>query len=110
MNLVAGIIGILGLLVSAAYLPPVHAQEAAGPDISSTQDAVPDISLTLTETLNSMAPSGQTRDDIREIPPPRNDKLSDSTRVTVIVGTDQCLPGEDGWVSQRSFRRAPRLR
>jgi hypothetical protein len=86
------VVGIVLLLVGAAHVSPVYAQEAAKPDIN----------LTLTETLNRLAPGPSTRDDIREIPPPRNDKLRDATRVTVIVGSPECLPGEDlGMVPRR---------
>jgi hypothetical protein len=59
----------------------------------------------LTETLNKLAPSASSKDDLREIPKPKNDKLSDSVRITVSVGDGQCLPGEDGWVSPRTGRR-----
>jgi hypothetical protein len=105
------IFGMLLLLVCAVYLPEVYAQDVAKPDISATQDvAKPDISITLTETLNRIAPGPLTRDDLREIPPPSNDKLKDTMRVTVILGSPECLPGEDGWVSQRAFRRPPRSR
>jgi len=110
MSSFARVIGVLPFLVSVAWVAAVHAQDAARPGVGARQDgAKPDISLTLSETLDRIAPSAQTRDDIREIPPPRNDKLKDS-RVTVTVGTGECLPGEDGWVDQRSLRRAPRLR
>jgi len=87
-------------LALALFACPALAQEAPKPDIS----------LTLTETLKNIAPGPSTRDDLREIPPPRNDKLRDATRVTVIVGSPECLPGEDGWIAQRSPRRPARTR
>lgn len=105
MKTVGRILGMLVLLVGVAHLPRVAAQEASKPEAPK-----PDISLTLTETLKSIAPGPSTRDDLREIPPPRNDKLSDTTRVTVIVGGGECLPGEDGWIGQRSPRRPARSR
>jgi hypothetical protein len=111
MRTVARLLGIVPCFVSVAYVPAVGAQDAPRPGVGVTQDAVkPDISLTLSETLNRIPPSGQTRDDIREIPPPRNDRLKDAVRATVVVGTGECLPGEDEWAGQRSFRRGPRLR
>jgi hypothetical protein len=94
-------VGTIVLVASVAALPRVEAQEAAKPDIS----------LTLTETLNSIAPSPSSRDDLREIPPPpRNDKLRDSVRVTVIVDSPECLPGEDLGIVPPAARRPLRAR
>jgi hypothetical protein len=93
-------VGMLLLLVGAVNLQAVSAQEAAKPNIN----------MTLTETLNRLGPGLTSRDDLREIPPPRNDKLSDSVRVTVILGSPDCLPGEDGWIAQRAPRRPARSR
>ena len=100
MKTVGGIVGTLVLLVGGAYLPGPRAQEATTPSIN----------LTLTETLNRLSPGATTKDDLREIPPPKNDKLRDNTRVTVIVGSDACLPGEDGWAGPRPARRPVRTR
>ena len=100
MKTVAGIVGTLVLLVGGAHLPRALAQEVTTPSIN----------LTLTETLNRIAPGPTTKDDLREIPPPKNDRLRDNTRVTVIVGTDACLPGEDGWAGPRPPRRQLRPR
>lgn len=86
-----GLIGLIGALVGG---PAVDAQEAT-----------PNIGLTVTETLNKLAPTSSSKDDLREIPKPKNDKLSDSVRVTVSVGDGQCLPGEDGMMMPRSGRR-----
>ena len=98
------IVWMLLLLVGAACVSQAYAQENA-------QDvAKPDISLTLTETLNRIAPGPSTRDDLREIPPPRNDRLQDKVRVTVIVDSPECLPGEDGWIAPRGPRRPARAR
>ena len=94
---ITGIVGMFVLLVGGAGVAGVGAQEAAKPDVS----------ITLTETLNRIAPGPSTKDDLREVPPPpKNDRLRDSVRVTVIVDDGQCLPGEDGWMAQRPIRRA----
>jgi hypothetical protein len=94
------IVGMLLLLVVALSVPEVYAQEAVKPNIR----------LTLTETLDRIGPGLSTRDDLREIPPPRNDKLSDTVRVTVSLGSPECLPGEDGWIAPRAARRPARSR
>ncbi len=86
-----GVIGLIGALVGCAVV--------------DAQEATPNIGLTLTETLNKLAPSSSAKDDLREIPKPKNDKLSDSVRVTVSVGDGQCLPGEDNMMIPRSGRR-----
>jgi hypothetical protein len=100
MKVVGRVIGLMVLLGAAVPLPGVGAQEVVRPEIS----------LTLTETLNRIVSTPSARDDLREIPPPRNDKLSDAIRVTVIMGSPECLPGEDGWVAQRPVRRTGRPR
>jgi hypothetical protein len=86
-----GVIGLIGALVGAAAV--------------EAQEATPNIGLTLTETLNKLAPAASAKDDLREIPKPKNDKLSDTVRVTVSVGDGQCLPGEDNMMIPRSGRR-----
>jgi len=93
MGLIVALVGAGGVLVASA-------QEA-----SQKPQAPPNIGLTLTETLNKLAPNASSKDDLREIPKPKNDKLSDTVRITVSVGDGQCLPGEDGWVSPRTGRR-----
>ena len=90
-----GTIGVIVALLGGGSVVAASAQEAPQPNIG----------LTLTETLNRLAPTATSRDDLREIPKPKNDKLSDSVRITVSVGDGQCLPGEDGFVTSRSGRR-----
>jgi len=99
MKKTAFVIGLVGALVGAGFVLRTHAQEAP------QSQPQPNIGLTLTETLNKLAPTVSTKDDLREIPKPKNDKLSDTVRVTVSVGDGQCLPGEDGLVSPRANRR-----
>lgn len=89
MRGVGGVIGVLGLLVAAGYVPAASAQGASEPNIG----------LTVTETLNHIDVRNSTREDLRDVPPPRADKLSDSVRITVTVGDPRCYPGEDGWIA-----------
>jgi hypothetical protein len=95
------LIGLTGMLIGAGFVFGASAQEAS----QAPAQPQPNIGLTLTETLNKLAPSASSKDDLREIPKPKNDKLSDTVRITVSVGDGQCLPGEDGWVSPRTGRR-----
>ncbi len=89
MRGISGVVGVLGLLAVAGYAPAASAQATIEPDIS----------LTLSETLNRIDARNPTRDDLRDVPPPRIDKLPDSVRITVTVGDPRCYPGEDGWVA-----------
>ena len=86
-----GLIGLIGALV--------------GGSAGDAQEATPNIGPTLTETLKQLSPAPSAKDDLREIPKPKNDKLSDAVRVTVSVGDGQCLPGEENMMLPRSGRR-----
>jgi len=101
MKLVGIIVGVTVLVAGAGHVPSVGAQEAPHvPSVGAQETPKVDLNMTLTETINRLGPGPSTRDDIREIPPPKNDKLSDTTRITVAVG-DNCLPGDD----MRGLRR-----
>jgi hypothetical protein len=54
----------------------------------------------LLQKLVEPEPAGRrdtlTRDDLRELPPPRVDRLSDHVQFSAGVGDPRCLPGEDG--------------
>ena len=89
MQIFRGLIGLIVLVLGTGYVPAASAQEVRQPDIG----------LTLTEALKLKAGPASTRDDYREVPPPKNDRLSDTARVTVTLGSPQCFPGEDGWVA-----------
>ena len=43
-----------------------------------------------------------TRDDLREVPSPRVDRLSDQVRISVSDGDPLCLPGRGGWAGPAS--------
>lgn len=57
----------------------------------------PDINLIVIDSIHHMATETFRREDLREVPPAKVDRLSDSIRVTVTVGDPRCAPGEDGW-------------
>ena len=96
MRKASRLIGLVAALIGGGYIAAADAQESP---------PQPNIGLTLTETLNRLTPAASSKDDLREIPKPKNDKLSDSVRITVSAGDGQCLPGEDGFVTPRSGRR-----
>ena len=96
------LIGLIGIVIGVGFVLAASAQEASQ---QAPTAPPPNIGLTLTETLNKLAPSASSKDDLREIPKPKNDRLSDTVRITVSVSDGQCLPGEDGWVSPRTGRR-----
>ena len=76
----------LSLAGACACVTGVFAQDARPPDIG----------LTISEALKPKDGSASSRDDLREIPAPRTDRLSDTTRVRVTVGDQRCYPGEEG--------------
>jgi hypothetical protein len=85
--------GVLALLVGAMAPTASHAQHA-----SPAQP--PSIDLTLTETLQRLSvDSAPSKEDLRDVPPPRPNRLSENVRITVIVGDPRCVPGEDGRVT-----------
>ena len=100
MKKTGSVMALIGFVIGAGFVVAAYAQEASQP-----QQPPANIGLTLTETLNKLAPAASSKDDLREIPKPKNDRLSDTVRITVSVGDGQCLPGEDGWVSPRTGRR-----
>jgi hypothetical protein len=79
-------IGISALLLGAWTVNPGFAQEA------------PEFLLKLSEPVRPVPAETVTRDDLRELPTPRLDKLSEAgVTVTVIQGDPLCLPGDDPW-------------
>lgn len=79
--------GIGALLFGAGVVTAAFAQEASEPNIL----------LKMTEPAPAVPARTITRDDVREVPTPRVDRLSDHARATVVVGDPRCLPGEEGW-------------
>jgi hypothetical protein len=81
-------IGISALLLGAWTVNLGFAQEASESSIL----------LKLTEPVRPVPAETVTRDDLRELPTPRLDKLSEAgVTVTVIQGDPLCLPGDDPW-------------
>ena len=101
MTLARVLIGAGPLLIGVAVIFPGYAQEPAKADIL----------LRLTEPARSGPVDAVKRDELREVPAPRLDGLSDRVRVNVSVGDSQCLPGDVGGIDPgRANRRAPRAR
>ncbi len=68
----------------------------------------PNILLKLTEPARPTLPNDiVTRDDLRDVPPPPADKLSEAIHTHVVVGDPRCLPGED-WFDPGPVRNRTR--
>ncbi len=94
-------VAIGALVLVAGVAPTAPAQETP---------AKPGILLEQLTAPTPVAPPGSmTRDDLRELPPPRGDRLSDAVHFQVIVTDPRCLPGEDmpldSWRAGRPSRR-----
>lgn len=93
-------VGILAgiLLLVVGLVPIAYGQQAVPPDFL----------FTLTESLRKIDNRPITRDDLRDVPAPRVDKLSEAVRTTGILSDPRCLPGEDGFGPERLGRRPAR--
>ena len=91
-------IGISTLLLWAWMVEAGFAQEASGSGLL----------FKLTEPAARVPAETVTRDDLREPPTPRLDKLSDRGVTVTVVGDDPlCLPGDEfGRVNRRPVRPA----
>jgi len=79
--------GIAVLLMGAAFVAPVWAQDPPQPNLL----------FELSRPSQSVSIESSTRDDIKDRPaPPRADPLREPFRVYVGVGDQRCVPGEDG--------------
>jgi hypothetical protein len=95
---------ILIALIAASVLPSTaRAQQAPAPAQGDAQSRPPDINMLLTEPFRGIDNDSFKREDLRDVPPPKRDRLSESVRVTVTVGDPRCAPGEDLW----EFSRPP---
>jgi hypothetical protein len=83
------------LLVVCGLVSGARAQEVAQPGQPESPRPTPNIDLILTEPFSQVQTGTFKREDLREVPPAKRDKLSESVRVTVTVGDPRCVPGED---------------
>lgn len=99
-------------MVTVAMLPilggvvaPVRAQDGeVAPKTSAPESVapegrpVPQASILLQQLTGPRAPAPRdsvTRDDLRDLPTPRADRLSESSRIIIVVGDPRCFPGEE---------------
>src|SRR5512134_477784 len=83
-------VGVGAVLAIAGFAPAAQGQESTPPPLIFTLPAIP-------------PPTGErtiTRDDLRDLPPPRIDRLPSSVSATFIMDDGQCLPGESAAFSR----------
>lgn len=89
----ATVVALGTMLVAAAVGSLAFAQEPQPPQ---TRDPRAEILLRqLVDPVRPAPADSLTRDDLRHLPPPRPDRLSDTVRFSVTVTDPRCLPGED---------------
>lgn len=96
------VIGLVVALAGACGAPAAFAQEAAG-----TPAKLP---LTIFETQPVVPPDAVSRESLKDLPPPKPDRLSDAVRATVVIDGPQCLPGEPGFIAPEPLRLPGRRR
>jgi hypothetical protein len=83
----------MGMFLAATGLTAAaHGQEAAVPGDSGLPGV---LRFGITDQQIDMR--NYTRDDLRPVPAPRLDRLSDQVRITVTDGDPMCLPGRGVW-------------
>jgi hypothetical protein len=88
-------LGLAAFLVVCGLGVSAGAQEVSRPSRAEPPKPTPDINLLLNAPFTQIQPETFKRDDLREVPPAKRDKLSDSIRVTITIGDPRCAPGED---------------
>lgn len=58
----------------------------------------PDLRFTIEQGAPGADSRGLRKDDLREVPAPRVDRLPENVTVNVTVGDPTCLPGEQSYV------------
>lgn len=102
------IVVLAALLIGGALAVPASAQESATPRGTPSPSPAGGLLFKLTEPGPSAPPDSVMRDDLRELPRPRPDRLPDNVRIT--VSDPRCLPGEDPLLDPGWARPAPRRR
>lgn len=95
------VIGLVMLLALGGVAAP-----ASGQDPAPAQK----LPLTIFETQPIVPPEAVSRDTLKDLPPPKPDRLSDVVRGTVVIDGPQCLPGEPGFVGPDPMRLPGRRR
>jgi hypothetical protein len=105
-------IALVALIFGTALAGTASAQQGAAPQGTPSPSPAGEILLRMTEPVppGASPQDSVTREDLRELPKPRPDRLPDNVRVTVGVGDPRCLPGEDPLLDTSWARRAPRRR
>lgn len=107
MRVTSLVLGSMMFLAIAGAVRWGSAQEPAAPK-SAGDAAKPFLPLTIIEQSTIVPRETLTKDDLSHVPPPPVDRLSESVRATVVVGSPQCLPGEDLLLGPGELPRAPR--
>lgn len=98
-----GLFSALGMaLVVTCAAPRALAQDATPPPQK--------LPLTIFETQPVVPPDAVSRDSLKDLPPPKPDRLSDAVRGTVVIDGPQCLPGEPGFIAPDPLRLPGRRR
>ncbi len=81
--------------------------------VASAQDSTAPQKLPLTifeQAQPIVPPDAVSRDTLKNLPPPKPDRLSDVVTGTVVIDGPQCLPGEPGFVGPDPMRLPGRRR
>jgi hypothetical protein len=86
-----------GLVLGAGGLAPIADAQDAAP----SEPSLPRV-LRFGITDQQIDMRTYSRDDLREVPPARLDRLSDHVRITVTDGDPLCLPARGVWAGPAS--------
>jgi hypothetical protein len=102
MSYVRFVIGLVLALAVASGTSRAFAQDGTTPPQK--------LPLTIFETQPVVPPDAVSRESLRDLPPPKPDRLSDAIRGTVVIDGPQCLPGEPGFIAPDPLRLPGRRR
>ncbi len=103
-------LGVAMFVAAFGAVGPGAAQQSAPPPAQDVTPGIPRIPLTIFQTAPVIPREAVTRDDLKHVPPPPVDRLSEAVHATVVIGSPQCLPGEDGLFGPEELSRARRPR